>query len=133
MGGAEHAGGGLYEAVAPFPPQFNLCDYYLDRNLREGRAEKVALICGGERRTYAQIAVRVRKLAAAFRRAKLRPEERVLIVLPDGFEFAEAWFATLRAGGVFAMVNPLMKREQFECPQRVAAVPRVVNGDCIEQ
>jgi benzoate-CoA ligase family protein len=114
MGGAEHAGGGLYDAVAPFPPQFNLCDYYLDRNLREGRADKVALLCGDERRTYAQIATRVRKLAAALRRAKLRPEERVLIVLPDGFEFAEAWFATLRAGGVFAMVNPLMKREQFE-------------------
>src|SRR5262249_44702765 len=48
------------------------------------------------------------------RRAKLRPEDRVLIALPDGFEFAEAWFATLRAGGVFAMVNPLLKREQFD-------------------
>jgi benzoate-CoA ligase len=38
----------------------------------------------------------------------------VLIVLPDGFEFAETWFATLRAGGVFAMVNPLLKRADFE-------------------
>jgi len=104
----------LYDAVAPFPTPFNLCDYYLDRNLREGRGGKVALICGGERRTYAQVAERVARLAAALRRAKLRPEERVLIVLPDGFEFAETWFATLRAGGVFAMVNPLMKREQFE-------------------
>jgi len=104
----------LYAQVAPFPAQFNLCDYYLDRNLREGRAAKVALICGAERRTYGELAQRVKQLAAAFRRAKLRPEERVLIVLPDGFEFAETWFATLRAGGVFAMVNPLMKREQFE-------------------
>ncbi len=103
-----------YAAVAPFPAPFNLCDYYLDRNLREGRAGKVALICGRERRTYGQLAARVAKLAAALRRARLRPEERVLLVLPDGFEFAESWFATLRAGGVFAMVNPLMKREQFE-------------------
>jgi benzoate-CoA ligase family protein len=104
----------LYAAVAPFPAQFNLCDYFLERNLREGRASKAALICGAERRTYGELAERVRKLAAAFRRAGLRAEERVLIVLPDGFEFAESWFATLRAGGVFAMVNPLMKREQFE-------------------
>jgi benzoate-CoA ligase len=104
----------LYDAVAPFPTPFNLCDYYLDRNLREGRGGKVALICGDQTRTYAEIVERVARLTAALRRARLRAEERVLIVLPDGFEFAEAWFATLRAGGVFAMVNPLMKREQFE-------------------
>lgn len=104
----------LYSAVDPFPPQFNLCDYYLDHNLRAGRAEKVALIVGDQRRTYREVAERVQRLTAFLRRSKLRAEERVLIVLPDGFEFAEAWFATLRAGGVFAMVNPLMKREQFE-------------------
>lgn len=104
----------IYDEVAPFSTPFNLCDYFLERNLREGRAGKVALICGSQRRTYAQIAERAAKLAAFLRRAKLRPEERVLIVLPDGFEFAETWFATLRAGGVFAMVNPLLKREQFD-------------------
>jgi benzoate-CoA ligase family protein len=104
----------LYDAVAPFPSPFNLCDYFLDRNLREGRAGKVALIQARERRTYAQVVERTAKLAAFLRRAKLRPEDRVLIVLPDGFEFAETWFATLRAGGVFAMVNPLLKREQFD-------------------
>ncbi|MCC6405895.1 MAG: benzoate-CoA ligase family protein [Planctomycetes bacterium] len=96
-----------------FPARFNLCEYFLDRNLAEGRGSKAALIVGRERRTYAELATRVKKLAAALRRAKLRPEERVLIVLPDGFEFAETWFAVLRAGGVFAMVNPLLKREDF--------------------
>lgn len=104
----------LYSAVAPLPAQFNLCDYFLDRNLREGRGDKVALLVGDERRTYAQVSERARRVAAVLRRSGLRPEDRVLIVLPDGFEFAEAWFGTLRAGGVFAMVNPLMKREQFE-------------------
>jgi len=107
-------GGDLYTVVAPFPSRFNLCDYFLDHNLEAGRADKVCLIAGAERRTYAQIAERSRKLAACLRRAGLRPEERVLIVLPDGFEFAETWFAVLRAGGVFAMVNPLLKREQFD-------------------
>jgi benzoate-CoA ligase len=97
-----------------FPSRFNLCEYFLDHNLEEGRAHKVALIAGRERRTYAQVAERARRVAAAVRRAGVRPEERVLIVLPDGFEFAESWFGCLRAGAVFAMVNPLSKREQFE-------------------
>lgn len=103
----------LYSAVAPFPERFNLCTYYLDRNLDEGRGRKVALIASKETRTYAEIAARARKLAAALRRAGVRPEERVLLVLPDRFEFAECFFGILRAGGVFAMVNPLLKREEY--------------------
>ena len=103
----------LYSAVAPFPERFNLCTYYLDRNLDEGRADEVALVVGAERRTYAEIAARTRRLAAALRRAGVRPEERVLLVVPDRFEFAESFFAILRAGGVFAMVNPLLKCEEY--------------------
>ncbi|MCA8978945.1 MAG: benzoate-CoA ligase family protein [Planctomycetes bacterium] len=102
------------QAWPEFPERFNLCEYYLDRHADEGRAEKVALYCEGEERTYGELIERVRRLTAAFRRLGARPEERVLIVLPDCFEFAETWFATLRAGCVFAMVNPLLHREQFD-------------------
>ena len=103
----------LHDAVAPFPERFNLCSYYLDRNIEEGRGAKVALLAGIETRTYAEIAERTARLAAALRRAGVRAEERVLIVLPDRFEFAEAFFGVLRAGAVFAMVNPLLKRDDF--------------------
>ena len=43
------------EAAAPLPERFNLCEYFLDHNLAEGRGDKVALICGSEQRTYAQL------------------------------------------------------------------------------
>ncbi|QDV06176.1 Benzoate--CoA ligase [Planctomycetes bacterium Poly30] len=100
------------------PREFNLCTYYLDRNLEEGRADKVAVRVGEEGRTYREVHERVLRLTAALRvgsdaREGLRPEERVLIVLPDGFEFVETWFAALRAGGVFAMVNPLLKAKDY--------------------
>ncbi|MEM8712484.1 MAG: benzoate-CoA ligase family protein, partial [Planctomycetota bacterium] len=100
------------------PERFNLATYYLDRNLEEGRGDKVAVRVGGESRTYAEVQTRVERLTARLRRGSagslgLRPEERVLIVLPDGFAFVEAWFAALRAGGVFAMVNPLLKAKDF--------------------
>ncbi len=96
-----------------FPECFNLCEYFLDHNVAAGRGEKTALICGAQTRSYSQISRRAKQVAACLRRLGVRPEERVLIVLPDGFEFAEAWFGVLRAGGVFAMVNPLIKAEQF--------------------
>src|SRR5690349_14242246 len=103
----------LYSAVAPFPERFNLCDYFLDRNVREGRARKVALRQGDRSATFEEVSTRAKLVAAALRRAGVRPEERVLVVLPDVIEFAEAWFGVLRAGGVFAMVNPLLHREQY--------------------
>jgi benzoate-CoA ligase family protein len=101
-----------HAALPPWPARFNLCDYYLDHNLAR-RAAKVALKVGASARTYAQVADRAKRIAAALRRAGVRAEDRVLIVLPDGFEFAEAWFGVLRAGGVFAMVNPLLKQDDF--------------------
>jgi benzoate-CoA ligase len=93
--------------------RFNLCDDFLDRNLREGRAAKVAVRCGEETRTFEQVSTRAKLVAAALRRAGVRPEERVLIVLPDGIEFVETWFGVLRAGAVFAMVNPLLKKDEY--------------------
>jgi len=96
-----------------FPARFNLAEYFLDSNLAAGRAGKVALHVGDEVRTYGRIAERSARLAAVLRRAGVRPEERVLLVLPDGFEFAESFFGVLRAGAVFAMVNPLLKQEEY--------------------
>ncbi len=104
----------LYQAVEPFPERFNLSTYYLDRNIEEGRADRVALIQGQETRTFAEIVDRVRRLSAFLRSVGVRPEDRVLLVLPDGFEFAEAFFACLRVGGVFCMVNPLLKANSLE-------------------
>jgi benzoate-CoA ligase len=95
------------------PASFNLSEYFLDRNLDEGRRDKVAVRVGSEHRTYGEIHDGVLRMSAALREAGVRPEERVLIVLPDGFEFVEAWFATLRVGAVFAMVNPLLKAKDY--------------------
>ena len=39
----------------PLPERFNLCAYFLDHNLDEGRGDKVAVRVGGEARTYAEI------------------------------------------------------------------------------
>jgi acyl-coenzyme A synthetase/AMP-(fatty) acid ligase len=100
--------------LPPWPARFNLAQYFLDHNLEKGRGAKTALLVGDEERSFQEVSERVRRLTAWLRAAGLRPEERVLLALSDGFEFAEAFFAVLRAGGVFAMVNPLQKREALE-------------------
>jgi benzoate-CoA ligase len=115
---------------ADFQPgeRFNLATYFLDRHGASGSA-RIALRMGDELRTYGRLIERSRRVAAALRRAGVRPEERVLMALPDGFEFAETWFGVLRAGAVFAMVNPLLPAEEYEyylryTKARVAVVDR---------
>ncbi|MEX1024214.1 MAG: benzoate-CoA ligase family protein [Planctomycetota bacterium] len=95
------------------PMLFNLADYYLEERVNEGRGERTALISGESTRTYREVAEETRRVTAYLRRAGVRPEERVLLILPDVFEFASAFFGVLRAGAVFAMVNPLLKREDL--------------------
>ena len=115
----------LHDCLAPIEGPFNLCEYFLDSNIAAGRGDKVALICGEQSRTYAQVSERARRVAGALRIAGVRPEERVLIVLPDGIEFAESFFGVLRAGAVFAMVNPLLKAGDYQHYLEYAK-PRVV-------
>lgn len=104
----------LFDVLPALPERFNLCEYFLDHNLGVGRGDKVALIAEGDYRTYKQVANGAQRLAGALRMSGVRAEERVLIVLPDGFAFAETFFGVLRAGAVFAMVNPLLKAGDFE-------------------
>ena len=117
----------LHDTLEPLPERFNLAEYFLDHNLDAGRSDKVALIEAesGDYRTYKQLASGAARTAGALRQCGVRPEERVLIVLPDGFAFAETFFGVLRAGAVFAMVNPLLKRGDFEHYLSYAK-PRVV-------
>ena len=96
-----------------FPERFNLGDFLLDHNLRAGRGAKVALRWRDEVHSYERLADDAARLARAFTDLGLRMEERVLLAVSDRPEFATAWFATLRAGAVFAMVNPLLPEEDY--------------------
>jgi benzoate-CoA ligase family protein len=90
-----------------FPDDFNLADYFLFDREREGRGDKVAIRFGDRAWTYAEVAARSRRLAAWLVGHGLAAEQRVYIVLPDVPPFAWSIFATLAAGGVVTMGNPI--------------------------
>jgi benzoate-CoA ligase family protein len=93
--------------IPTFPDDFNLADYFLFDREREGLGEKLALRFGDRAWSYAEVAARSRSLARALVALGLGPEQRVYVVLPDVPPFAWAIFATLAAGGVLTMGNPL--------------------------
>ena len=96
-----------------FPDRFNLAHYLLEHNLEAARGSKVALRWRDEAHTYAGLSSASNRLAHALTDLGLRMEERVLIALSDRPEFSHAWFATLKCGAVFAMVNPLLNEDDY--------------------
>src|ERR687883_629972 len=96
-----------------FPVRFNMADYFLYRNVEEGRAGKTCLYYGDETYTYGEAVRRANRAGNALREAGARIEDRVLIALPDCPEFVWTWFGANRAGGVITMVNPLLPADDY--------------------
>jgi benzoate-CoA ligase len=44
----------------------------------------------------------------------MKPEDRVLFVMPDSPEFVWTWFGASKAGGIITMVNPLLTAEDYQ-------------------
>ena len=87
---------------------FNACEYLLDRRVRAGDGERIALRIQGRSLTYTQLLREVSGAAAGLRDLGVRPEERVLLVLPDNSEFVIAFLAALRLGAIPLPLNPLL-------------------------
>ena len=95
------------------PEPYNLVDHFVDRHLREGRAEKTAIRCEGGSLTYAQVAAEVNRAGNAFRELGIEEEQRVLLVLPDCPEFAAAYFGAIKIGAVAVPTNTALRAADY--------------------
>ena len=95
------------------PDQFNAATYFIDRHLDQGRQEKVAIEAGEARVTYRQLAEKVNRFGNSLRQLGVRIEERVLLLLLDGPEFAFSFFGAIKIGAVPVPVNTLLKPADY--------------------
>lgn len=93
------------------PEDLNLADAFLYRQL-PAHGERVALYFEDQTWTYLQLAEQVDRACAVYRGLGLEQEQRVLLMLPDVPQFAAAWFATVKVGGVVAAVSPDQKPDE---------------------
>jgi benzoate-CoA ligase family protein len=93
------------------PEDLNLADWLVDARVREGRGERVALRLPGRELTYREVQRLAHRFANVLAGLGLRPEERVLLALPDGAEFVGALFGALAAGASVVMLNPELGAE----------------------
>ena len=95
------------------PNEFNAADYFIDRNIREGRSEKTAIECGEIEVSFGQLFENVNRLGNGLKSLGVRIEERVLLLLLDTPEFAISFFGAIKIGAVPVPVNTLLKSSDY--------------------
>jgi 4-hydroxybenzoate-CoA ligase len=86
----------------------NAVDYFIDRHLREGRGDRLAVADPWRSLTYAELAAASARFAAGLRAAGIERERRIALVMLDTVDFPVAFWGALRAGVVPVPINTLL-------------------------
>lgn len=97
------------------PETFNVATHFVDRHHIEGRGAAVAIECGDERVTYAQLLERTNRAGNALRTLGVRMEERVALLLLDSPEFLYCFFGAIKIGAVAVPMNTYLQPKDYEC------------------
>jgi benzoate-CoA ligase family protein len=95
------------------PAAFNVATYFVDRNVAAGRGSRVAIECGEQQVTYAEVQAGINRVGSALRDLGVRPEERVVVLVLDGPEFVYSFFGAIRIGAVPIPLNTLWKPADY--------------------
>lgn len=88
--------------------------------------DRVALVCGDQRLTYAAIDARANRVANALRERGVLRGDRVVLWCPNSSELVVSIFAVLKAGGVFIVLHDASKPDQVAYVLRDAGAKALV-------
>ena len=91
----------------------NAVEHFLGTSALERHAARVALICGAQSLSYAQLAAEVARAANALRSLGVAPGDRVLLLMRDTPEFAAAWLGAVHAGAVAVALNSKLSEAEY--------------------
>ncbi|UCF93519.1 MAG: benzoate-CoA ligase family protein [Desulfobacterales bacterium] len=95
------------------PRQFNAADYFVDRNIAEGRGDKTAVLFEDQVISYNLLSENVNRTANALSQLGVGMENRVMLLLRDTPEMIYSFYGAIKAGAVPIPTNILMKAPDF--------------------
>lgn len=96
------------------PERFNACDFFIDRHLTEGRADKIAIHDSYGSCSYGELADGVAKTATALFDLGLRQEDRIAVAMHDTRDFHHVFWGALKAGIIPVALNTLLVTENYD-------------------
>jgi len=97
---------------ADTPMELNLADFLVDRHIREGRGENVAIKFMDKTFSYAQLQQMVNKFGNSLKAIGVEPQDRVGIRLVNSPQAVVAIFAIMKIGAIPVPTSPLWSGEE---------------------
>jgi len=97
--------------VITWPERLNVDRFLLRDRLDEGLGDATALLLDDRPVSYAEVDAAASTIGAMLGDRGVGPQDRALIVLPDGLAYVAALFGIFRLGGVAIMLNPGLTAE----------------------
>jgi 4-hydroxybenzoate-CoA ligase len=105
--------GDLMNFKLNLPERFNAADYFVDRNIREGRGNKIAVMCEDRALTYAEINSGMNRFGNALLSLGIEMENRVALLMLDTEKYPQAFFGAIKIGAVPICINTLMRPKDY--------------------
>jgi benzoate-CoA ligase family protein len=95
------------------PERTNICSYYLDVNLEQGRGDKTAIYYKDRTYSFRDLLRLTCKIGNVLKEIGVEPENRVLLILEDRPEWLAAWLATMRIGAVSTNAYTYLRPQDY--------------------
>ena len=96
------------------PNQFNVATHFVDRNVKEGRGGRTALLHEGKASSYQDVLQAVNRFGNALRSLNVEMEDRVALLCLDSPEFVAAFFGAIKIGAVPIPMNTMLRPADYE-------------------
>ena len=107
-----------------WPDRLNVDELFLRRRLAEGKGDRVALRLDERDVAYSEVDRAASGFASLLGDRGVGPQDRVLMVMPDGLECVAALFGVLRLGAVGLLLNPGLT------PADLGGIARLARASC---
>jgi benzoate-CoA ligase len=95
------------------PERFNAAEYFVDRNLQEGRGDNIAVLYGDQSITYREVAARVNAAGHGLCDLGVEMENRVVLLLLDSPAFVYSFFGAIKIGAVPVPLNTNLTTDDY--------------------
>lgn len=97
-----------------FSDVFNVAVPFIDRHLKEGRSDKVAIrTTSGEKVTYGELAANVNRCGNFFKSTGLSSGDRIIMIVKDCPEFFYIFWGAIKAGIIPIPINTILRAKDY--------------------
>jgi 4-hydroxybenzoate-CoA ligase len=96
------------------PEFFNATEYFIDRNMRQGRGHKIAVYTDYRNYTYNDLQKMINKTANGMRDLGVRIEDKIMLLMLDIPQFYAMFWGSIRIGAIPIPVNTMLTSSDYE-------------------